>query len=285
MVDARGRSMFPAARRAEGLSAELPRRTVAATSTRRSLGDLAPSATVLAVFLAIVVVAWVATIATATNLNNLMMVQLGGAAPVDRVTFLALVGVMMGAMMLPSALPMLSVYRGLSALDSNRGESAIRTTIFSSTYLLLWLAFTGAALVVLLALGLLGMLSGLGLLIPGLLLVGAGAYQFTSWKSYCLTQCRTPVGFVMEHWRSGRRGAARMGFAHGIYCLGCCWVLMLVVFVTGAMSLLWMAGFSGLVLVEKVWSRGDLFARLFGGVALASGVAVTAWVALTAGVF
>jgi predicted metal-binding membrane protein len=257
---------------------------VGATSIRRVFGDFAPSATVVALFATVVVLAWVAVFTTATNLNNVLMVQLSGAAPVDRFTFLALVGVMMGAMMLPSALPMLSVYRGLSTLDSNRRESAVRTTIFSSTYLLLWLAFTGAALVVLLALGLLGTLSGVGLLVPGLLLVGAGAYQFTSWKSFCLTQCRTPVGFVLEHWRTGRKGAAQMGFAHAAYCLGCCWVLMIVVFVTGAMSLLWMAGFSGLVLVEKVWSRGDLFARVIGGVALVAGIAVTAWVGLTGGI-
>lgn len=258
---------------------------MAASSLRRSFGAFAPSATVVALFATIVVLAWLATIATSSNLSNLMMLQLGGAAPVDRFTFLALVGVMMGAMMLPSALPMLSVYRGLSTLDSDRQESAVRTTIFSSTYLLLWLAFTGAALVLLLALGLLGILSGAGLLVPGLLLVGAGVYQFTSWKSFCLTQCRTPVGFVMGHWRPGRQGAARMGFAHGFYCLGCCWVLMLVVFVTGAMSLLWMAGFSALVLVEKVWSQGDLFARVFGGVAVVAGIAVTLWLGFTGGVF
>jgi predicted metal-binding membrane protein len=245
---------------------------------------MAPGASVVAVFVVVVVLAWIATVATANDLGNLMMLQLSGADPVARLSFLALVGVMMGAMMLPAAVPMLNTYRGLAALDSNQREAGMRTTVFAGAYLLLWLAFTGGALIVLLALGLLGMLSGLGLVVPGLLLVAAGAYQFTSWKSYCLSHCRTPVGFVLGHWRSGRVGAARMGFAHGIYCLGCCWVLMLVVFVTGAMSLLWMAGFSGLVLAEKVWSRGELFSRLIGGAAILGGAATLVWLGLSMGV-
>ena len=256
---------------------------MASVDAKRSVARLTPSATVVALFLAVVLLAWIATIATATSLGNLLMIQLSGAAPVDRVAFLALVGVMMSAMMLPSALPMLTAYRGLATLDSNPREGFARTTLFSSTYLLLWLGFTGGALLVLLALGLLGTLSGVGLLIPGVLLAGAGVYQFTSWKTYCLSKCRTPVGFILEHWRTGRNGAARMGFAHGFYCLGCCWVLMLVVFVTGAMSLLWMAVFSALVLLEKVWSRGDLVARLIGGTAIVGGAGVAVWTALVSG--
>jgi predicted metal-binding membrane protein len=256
---------------------------VASAESTPSLTRIAPSASVVAIFVLVVVLAWIATVATANDLGNLMMLQLGGADPVARLSFLALVGVMMGAMMLPAAVPMLTTYRGLATLDSNRREAAMRTTVFAGAYLLLWLAFTGAALIALVAFGLFGMLSGLVLLAPGLLLVAAGIYQFTSWKSYCLSQCRTPVGFVLGHWRAGRNGAARMGFEHGLYCLGCCWVLMLVVFVTGAMSLLWMAGFSGLVLVEKVWSRGELFSRLIGGAAILGGGAALLWVGQAAG--
>lgn len=255
-----------------------------AAESSGSVARWAPSASVVAVFAVVVVAAWILTVATANDLNNLMMLQLSGADPVARISFLALVGVMMGAMMLPAAIPMLNTYRGLATLDSSRREAATRTTLFAGAYLLLWLAFTAAALIALLALGVLGLLSGWGLLVPGLLLVGAGVYQFTSWKSYCLAKCRTPVGFVLGHWRGGRSGASRMGFEHGIYCLGCCWVLMLVVFVTGAMSLLWMAGFSGLVLVEKVWGRGELFSRLIGGAAIVGGAAALVWLGLSAGV-
>ena len=247
------------------------------------MAQVAPSVTVLAIFATIVVAAWIVTVATAGNLNDLIMVQVTGAAPVSLGTFLALVGVMMAAMMLPAALPMVTAYRGLATLDSNPTEGTVRTFVFSAMYLLLWLLFTGAALVLLVALGLMGMTSGVGLLAPGLVLIAAGTYQFTSWKSYCLTKCRTPVGFVMEHWRTGRKGAARMGLSHGIYCLGCCWVLMLVVFVTGAMSLLWMVGFAGLVLAEKVWSRGETLALVIGAASVVAGVGATYWIASMSG--
>ena len=242
-----------------------------------------PSALVLATFAVVVLLAWLATIATSSNLANLMMTQLGGAAPVDRIVFLGLVGVMMGAMMLPAALPMLNAYRGLSTLDSSPREGSVRTVLFSTSYLVLWLAFTGAALVLLVALGVMGMLSGFAIFVPAIVLVGAGVYQFTTWKTYCLSQCRSPVGFVMTNWKSGRTGALRMGFEHGLFCLGCCWVLMLVVFVTGAMSLLWMVGFSGLVLVEKVWSRGEFFAKLLGATSVIAGGGLALVLALGAG--
>ncbi|HEV2429402.1 MAG TPA: DUF2182 domain-containing protein, partial [Thermoplasmata archaeon] len=160
-------------------------------------------------------------------------------------------------------------------------EGVVRASLFAAAYLLLWIAFTASALVVLLALGWMSAFSGIGLLIPGLLLIAAGVYQFSSWKTYCLSTCRTPVGFVLEHWRTGRRGAVRMGFAHGLFCLGCCWVLMLVVFVTGSMSLLWMGGFSALVLAEKLWGRGDGLARVIGGTAISGGIAATVWLALS----
>ena len=252
---------------------------------RTSLVRVAPSAGVVAIFAIVVALAWIATVGTADSLSNLLMLQLSGADPVARLSFLSLVGVMMGAMMLPSAIPMLITYRGLALIDSTRQEAAVRTTLFSAAYLLLWLAFTGAALLLLLLFGLLAMLSGPAVLIPGLLLIAAGVYQFTSWKSYCLAKCRTPIGFVLQYWRTGRSGAVRMGFAHGIYCLGCCWVLMLVVFVTGGMSLLWMAGFSALVLVEKVWSRGELLARLLGAIAVVAGAAVVLWLGLSPAAF
>lgn len=256
---------------------------MATPDVRSALAWSTPSLTVVAIFAVVVGVAWLATIATASNLGDLMMGQVTGSAPVAVVIFLALVGVMMSAMMLPAALPMVSAYRGLASLDSNPSEGVVRTAVFSGMYLLLWLVFTGAALVLLVALGLMGTTTEIGILAPGVVLIGAGIYQFTSWKSYCLARCRTPVGFILEHWRSGRKGAARMGFAHGVFCLGCCWVLMLVVFVTGAMSLLWMAGFSGLVLVEKVWSRGELFSRVIGVVAIVGGIATTGWLALSSG--
>ncbi|HEV2317447.1 MAG TPA: DUF2182 domain-containing protein [Thermoplasmata archaeon] len=250
----------------------------------KEFGRHLPSAAVLALFTLVVGALWVLTVATSTDLGSVLMVQLGGIDPVSRLSFLALVGVMMGAMMLPAALPMLDSYRGLASLDSNPREGSVRAGLFAGSYLLLWLAFTALALIVLLALGLMGTIGGWGLYVPGGLLVVAGVYQFSSWKRYCLSNCRTPTGFIMEHWRGGRSGAVRMGLSHGLFCLGCCWVLMLVVFVTGAMSLLWMAGFSALVLIEKVWSRGEGFAKLLGAAAAVGGIGALVVVGLSVGV-
>lgn len=244
--------------------------------TTKRLTLPAPAWTLIAAFIVVVAIAWLVTVSTASNLFQLMGAQLGGASPVDRLVFLALVGVMMVAMMLPSALPMVSTYQRLSAASEGRPEANLRAVIFSASYFLAWSVATAIGVVVLMSLGLMGTLAPPFVLIPGLVLVAAGVYQFSSWKQYCLTKCRTPIGFLMTEWRSGRRGALRMGLDHSVYCMGCCWLLMAVVFVTGAMSLLWMAAFSGLILAEKAWNPGEWFSRAIGGAAVVVGGALAA---------
>jgi predicted metal-binding membrane protein len=236
----------------------------------------APAWALIGAFIAVIVLAWLLTITTANNLFQLLGAQLGGATPVDRLVFLGLVGVMMVAMMLPSALPMLTVFQRLSAASATKSEASLRSVLFSTSYFLAWSISMALALIVLMGLGLMGTLALPYIILPGLLLVGAGVYQFTYWKQYCLTHCRTPVGFLMTHWRAGRWGALRMGLDHSLFCIGCCWLLMAVVFVTGAMSLLWMAAFSGLILVEKTWNPGQWFSRAVGGTAIVVGGALAA---------
>ena len=214
---------------------------------------------------------WIVTGWTAPDYNGLVMMQLAGAAPMDMLLFLILSGVMMVAMMLPSALPMVGAYGRLAAAGAGRGEGRLCTGIFSAGYFLLWTVFAAVSLVVLAALGFMGDLPGLFRFVPGGLLVAMGLYQLTAWKQFCLRQCRTPAGFVITHWRAGRRGALRMGLHHAAYCLGCCWLLMLVLFVAGAMSLLWMAVFAVLILAEKIWTQGELFPRAIGGTGVAVG--------------
>jgi predicted metal-binding membrane protein len=231
----------------------------------------APAWVLIAAFVVVIGVAWFVTVATSNNLFQLLGAQLGGASPVDRLLFLALVGVMMVAMMLPSAIPMVSTLQRISSVSEGKSEANVRTFLFASSYFVVWSVATALGLVALMALGLMGTLSPPFVVIPGLLLVAAGAYQFSSWKQYCLTRCRTPIGFLMTNWRSGRGGALRMGLDHSVYCMGCCWLLMAVVFVTGAMSLLWMAVFSGLILVEKTWNPGEWFSRGIGGGAVVVG--------------
>jgi predicted metal-binding membrane protein len=116
------------------------------------------------------------------------------------------------------------------------------------------------------------MLASTSPLLGGLLLLAAGIFQWTPLKSTCLTQCRSPLGFVMTAWREGTWGALRMGLRHGMYCVGCCWVLMALLFVAGVMNLLWVAAIAALVLMEKVLPRGEWVGRVVGGILMLAGL-------------
>lgn len=226
----------------------------------------------VAVVALVVAAAWGLTLRTAQDFGTLLMAQVSGAAPVDMLLYLAISGVMMVAMMLPSALPMVAVYRSLASADAGSAEARLRTVLFAAGYFLVWTAFTALSLAALAALGVMDAAGGLAALAPGALLVGAGVYQLTRWKRFCLSHCRTPMGFVMAHWKGGRKGAVRMGLDHAAYCLGCCWLLMLVLFTAGAMSALWMGVFALLVLGEKTWSRGEQLTRVMGIAGIAVGL-------------
>ncbi|MCA1813184.1 MAG: DUF2182 domain-containing protein [Halobacteriales archaeon] len=218
--------------------------------------------TVLAAVALVTLGAWFVTWRTADDYSALMASQLGGTAPAATVAFLALSAVMMVAMMLPGALPMLAAYRGVTAHEA--GDARLRAALFGAGYFLVWAAFTAGSLVALMALGLMDALTGPVRFVPGALLVAAGVYQLTGWKQFCLRHCRSPLGFLTTHWRPGNAGALRMGLAHSAWCLGCCWLLMLVLFVAGSMSLLWMGVFAGFILAEKVGGPGERVARWLG---------------------
>jgi predicted metal-binding membrane protein len=191
--------------------------------------------------------------------------------------------VMMAAMMLPSAAPMLLLHArvvgGKAAAPALRQSSA-----FALAYLGVW---TGASLV---ATGLQWgldhgrlldpMLTSTSTVLTALLLIGAGAWQFTPLKRRCLSRCRAPLDFLMSAWRPGVRGSAIMGLHHGLLCLGCCWGLMLLLFVAGAMNFAWIIVIATYVLVEKVVPRAEVLVPVsgigliaWGGVLLARGIA------------
>jgi predicted metal-binding membrane protein len=162
--------------------------------------------------------------------------------------------IMMVAMMLPSAAPMI-LFHG--AIGRKAGGPADRATlVFALTYLLLWAAFAGFAAIaqaLLVSRDLLGpatLAIGSRPLAAGLL-VATVAYQLSGLKRLCLSWCRSPASFLMRHWRPGAAGAVRMGIAHGLYCIGCCGFLMLLLFVGGVMNLAWVALLSLIVLAEK----------------------------------
>ncbi|HKN07027.1 MAG TPA: DUF2182 domain-containing protein [Thermoplasmata archaeon] len=244
-----------------------------AGTTRQLAG---PAALLLVAFGAVIVVTWVVTILTANDLMVLLGNEVTGTAPIGHLAYFSLAAVMMTAMMLPSAVPMVTVYRRFARADSSVKEGNLRAALFTLSYLAVWAVFAALVLILVMALGLMGGLTSWLVVIPGLILIAAGLYQFTTWKRYCLEKCQTPIGFLMGRWRPGRLGALRLGVSHSIFCLGCCWLLMLVVFVTGAMSLLWMGAFSGLVLVEKIWGSSLWFSRGMGVGAVSVGVLVSA---------
>ena len=189
-------------------------------------------------------------------------------SPADLGTAMAMWGVMMVAMMLPSAAPVLLLYSTAQRKRQGETEGARLVGCFAAGYLLVWLAWSA------LAAGLQWALQMLALLSPHLattstflgaaFLLLAGGYQFTPWKNACLVQCQSPLGFFFTHWRDGAWGAIRMGMHHGAYCLGCCWALMGLLFVGGVMNLAWVAALAGFILLEKAVARGPWPSRIAG---------------------
>jgi predicted metal-binding membrane protein len=178
--------------------------------------------------------------------------------------------VMMAAMMLPSATPMILLHR-LGA--DGRLRTQLWTAAFVAGYLVVWasvgIVVWGAAM----AASAIVMPEQRAFAVAAILLL-AGVYQFTPLKSTCLRACRTPADFLMTHWHRGLSGQLRLGIEHGLYCLGCCWALMALFVGVGAMSLVWAAGIALVVLVEKVRPEGVAFGRIAGALLIAAGVIV-----------
>jgi predicted metal-binding membrane protein len=177
--------------------------------------------------------------------------------------------VMMAAMMLPSAWPMLATYGALSRKQSSSRWQSTHQYLFSGGYVLVWALFSIAATILQRVLAELLLLSPMMELASprasAALLILAGVYQVTPLKRICLRSCRSPISFLIQHWRPGSLGAFRMGIAHGIYCMGCCWALMLLLFVGGVMNLYVIAALATLVAIEKIGRAGELGSRVSGG--------------------
>src|SRR2546422_280790 len=188
--------------------------------------------------------------------------------------FSALLIVMRVAMLFPSALPMILASRGMTRLEAGRPTKPAdntATALFIAPYFLVWGAFGVAALLALMASGLIGAITGPFVFASAVTLITAGIWQVTRTKEVCVTHCNSPMSFVMHHWRSGRIGAIRMGFRHSLYCVGCCWLFMIVLFISGSMSLIWMGGISVVIFAEKLGVRTVLFSRVIGLLLVALG--------------
>jgi predicted metal-binding membrane protein len=180
--------------------------------------------------------------------------------------------VMMAAMMLPSATPMILLHR-LGA--DGRVRKQLWSGAFVAGYLLVWasvgIVVWGASI----AAGAIVMPEQRAVAVATILVL-AGIYQFTPLKSTCLRACRTPADFLFTHWHRGLSGQLRLGAEHGFYCLGCCWALMALFVGVGAMSLVWAAGVAVVVLIEKVRPEGVAFGRFAGALLIIAGVIVFA---------
>lgn len=203
------------------------------------------------------------------------MVDWSGA---DLVLVFVMWTIMMAAMMLPSAAPMLMLFARVSAARSKGTRPALAAGVLALGYLATWTGFSVIA--TLAQWGLLEarlvspMMSSASLALSAALLAAAGAYQFTPLKNACLARCRSPLSVLLNDWREGLAGAFSMGLRQGAYCTGCCWLLMALLFVFGVMNLVWIAALTVFVLVEKLLGGPRWFAPATGAMLLAWGATI-----------
>jgi len=235
---------------------------------------------IVAALAGIVALAWLYLFLAADDMRTAMAgmdraMAMPPRGPVDLLLLLAMWWVMMVGMMLPSVAPVILTFATVNRNRAARGEPYVPSALFTAGYLLAWVGFSLAATLVQEGLERAALLSPMDMttnsrLLGGLLFLAAGLYQFAPVKLACLRFCRSPLDFVVNHWRDGPGGAVRMGLTHGLYCLGCCWVLMLLLFVGGVMNLLWVAFLCVVVLVEKL-SAGPWMGRIGGALMMIYG--------------
>jgi predicted metal-binding membrane protein len=208
-----------------------------------------------------------------------IMVMLPEWTPAYGLVVFAMWAVMMVAMMLPSAAPVTLLIAGIARRRAG-GRLGLATALFVAGYLVVWFAFAAAATLLQWGLEGAGLLSETmalaSIVVAGAVLVAAGIYQWTPLKQACLRHCRSPLEFLLFHWRDGAAGAFTSGARHGAFCLGCCWMLMALLFVGGVMNLAWIGGIALLVLIEKVLPWGGWMGRATGTVLIAWGIAMLA---------
>ena len=228
-------------------------------------------ATVLLLVLA--VVAWVRVLVSPMGADDMAGMEMAMAPSVtDGLAYVTAWAAMMTAMMLPSALPMISLYAATQRNAGSAALKAIRVAMFALMYLGLW-ALTGIPIYFAsIVLG--GVSAGVLAYVVAGALVLAGVFQLSPLKQVCLRHCRSPLGFLFGHWREGWQGGLAMGRAHALYCLGCCWALMVVLVVAGAMGLPWVLLIAAVVAAEKLLPRGEWIARTTGVALVLLGIAV-----------
>jgi predicted metal-binding membrane protein len=251
-----------------------PRGQVDRSSPLRSLNPVWTAALLLAAAL----VAWIVTIDRMWGMDAGPGTDLGGLG-----WFTGIWVTMMAAMMLPSVAPMALLFARISGERRRQGRAFVPTWVFLAGYLAAWTAYGLAAY------GLFRLVTAFGTdwlawdragpYVTGGAIAAAGLYQLTPLKEVCLRHCRGPMHYVLHGWRDGKLGALRMGAEHGLFCVGCCWGLMVALFAVGVMSLFWMAVVAAVIFAEKVLPHGLRLARVFAVALVALGI----WIAAAPG--
>jgi predicted metal-binding membrane protein len=250
-------------------------------------------AVVLAALLVLTLLAWLALLAGAgTGMNPAAMsdwwvsMELPPAeswswTPYYWLIAFSMWAVMMVAMMLPSASPLVLLYARVVRHAESQGrkvDAPASIAAFASGYLTLWILFSAFAVAVQFGLERSGLMSAMmasrSVALSGVLLIAAGVYQLSPLKAACLRHCRGPAAFLAAHWRPGIIGAWRMGLLHGAYCVGCCAVLMLLLFVGGVMNLVWIAGLTLFVALEKLNPFGVATTKVTAAILITAGLAL-----------
>jgi len=226
---------------------------------------------ILAGLAGVTALAWIYLVWMARDMGSMGAVcamQLRPWSGTDFLLMFLMWAVMMVGMMVPSAAPMALVYAAVARKAERQGTSVAPTFVFVSGYVAVWTLFSLGATLAQWGLEYLSLLSPMMVssspVLGAGLLVAAGAYQLTPAKDACLRHCRAPAHFFAAHWRPGTAGALQLGLAHGAYCLGCCWLLMGLLFFGGVMNLLWIAAITLFVLLEKLLPSGAQAAKVAG---------------------
>jgi len=219
--------------------------------------------------------AWVVLIWQSNTMSTQAM---GMTMGMSALLFMAVWIAMMVAMMFPTAAPMVLMFSKISASKRQQERSFVPTWVFVIAYLLVWsvcggIAYSLAVLIEQLAGQSMWLMENAARL-GGVILLAAGLYQLSPLKDTCLSQCRTPFQFILSSWHDGYAGALRMGLEHGAYCLGCCWLLFVILFPLGIMNLAVMALLTALIFAEKALPIGRQISKLAGGGLIVYGVIV-----------
>jgi predicted metal-binding membrane protein len=234
---------------------------------------------------AMVVLAWLYLVHTKMTMPDMdmpgmVMVDVQKWGPATVILLFVMWAVMMVAMMVPSAAPMILTFLTVNRRRQAAAQPFTPVTIFILGYLTVWTAFSALATLAEWGLHQAALLSttmtATSPALNGGLLIAAGVFQWTPLKHACLKGCRSPLSFLMTEWRDGTAGAFVMGLRHGAYCAGCCWFLMALLFVAGVMNLLWVAILALFVMAEKIFPKGELLARVAGIALVIAGAAMVA---------